>query len=388
MSFLMSAVSGTVMIHALLQFRACRVIRTKGTTACPRPPPMPRRAASHGPLRRSQRLAPRIAPVSRLDRFLDLGGGVLLHPWLRRQDEGRALAALEPVAALLSVLVRRWAWPVPRQWGSFGSGPGQFDGPCGVALSSSGDIVVCDSGNHRLQVFRPDGTFVRQWGSHGAVPGQFYRPWSVAVSSSDEVFVADFFNHRVQVFRLDGSFVRSWGSQGAAPGQFRRPHSLTMHDDLVLVSDLDNHRIQLFGLDGTFVRVWGSFGAAPGQFNSPSGLAVSSAGEVFVCDWDNHRVQVFDLDGAFRCTWGSKGNVPGQFQNPRRVAVSCACEVLVCDDTRVQVFEADGTFIRCLHLPAVASGDFLPSGVAVTPSGDVVVCDANNHCLAVLPAGA
>ena len=109
----------------------------------------------------AQPVVPCVAPVSRLERLLDLGGGVLLHSWLRRQDEGRALAALEPVAAPLSVLVRRWAWPVPRHWGGRGSGPGQFSTPRGVALSSDGDIVVCDTDNHRLQVFRPNGTLVR-----------------------------------------------------------------------------------------------------------------------------------------------------------------------------------------------------------------------------------
>ena len=360
----------------------------KGTTACPRPPPMPRRAASHGPLRRSHRMALPIATVSRLERLLDLGGGVLLHPWLRRHDEGRALAALEPVAAPLSVLVRRWAWPVPRQWGSEGSDPGQFTRPRGVAISSGGDIVVCDSGNHRLQVFRPDGTFVRQWGSHGAAPGQFYGPCSVAMSSTDEVLVADSGNHRIQTFRLDGSFVRSWGSHGAAPGRFQYPSSVAVHGDLVLVCDSYNYRIQCFGLDGTFVRMWGSPGAAAGQFNHPQGLAVSSAGEVFVCDEENHRVQVFDLDGTFRRTWGSNGVASGQFHYPGHVAVSAAGEVLVSDDTRVQVFGADGTFVRCLHLPAGDEGAFEPSGVAVTPAGDVLVSDFTHHCIAVLLAGA
>ena len=146
---------------------------------------MPRRAASAAaaPPRRSRRLAPPLVPSARLDRLLDLGGGVLLHPWLRRQDEGRALAALEPVAAPLSVLVRRWAWPMPRRWGSQGAGPGQFHLPRGVSLSSGGDIVVCDMGNHRMQVLSADGTFVRQWGSEGETLGQFYDPNSVAVSS-------------------------------------------------------------------------------------------------------------------------------------------------------------------------------------------------------------
>ena len=109
---------------------------------------------------------------------------------------------------------------------------------------------------------------------------------------------------------------------------------------------------------------------------------------MFVCDYDNYRVQVFALDGTFRCSWGSHGDAPGLFQRPRFVAVSCAGEVLVSDTTRVQVFAADGTFVRCLHLPAGVHGAFQPTGVAVTPSGDVVVCDSCNHAIFVQPAGA
>ena len=62
--------------------------------------------------------------------------------------------------------------------------------------------------------------------------------------------------------------------------------------------------------------------------------------------------------------------------------------MLVCDATRVQVFGADGTFIRCLHLPAGDEGAFAPMDVALTPSGDVLICDGKNHCIAVLPVGA
>ena len=348
-------------------------------------------------------MAPRhIVPSARLDRLFDLGAGVLLHPWLRRQDEGRALAALEPVAAPLSALVRRWAWPMPRRWGGKGSGPGKCNESQGVAITSGGDIVVCDTNNHRVQLFRADGTFVRQWGSEGAAAGQFQFPCSVAISSTDELymFVADTYNHRVQVFRLDGSFVRGWGSQGAAPGQFRYPSGVAVHGDLVLVSDSGSHRIQCFGLDGTFVRMWGSKGVAPGQFDLALELTVSSSGEVFVCDFHNCRVQVFDLDGTFRLMWGSQGDAAGQFQYPRGLAVSCAGEVLVSDDTRVQVFLSDGSLVRCLHLPATTlvngdddhddddGGAFEPWGVAEMPSGDVVVSDNRNHAIFVEPAGA
>ena len=372
----------------LAQNTAPRLI-SLGAPSSPVLQSMPRRAAASLDQRRqSIHVALPIVPSTRLDRLFDLGGGVLLHPWLRRQDEGRALAALEPMAAPLSVLVRRWAWPMPRRWGSHhGAGPGQFNEPWDVSTTSGGDIVVCDLINSCVLVFRADGTFVRQWGSRGAVLGQFNEPRSVAVSSADEVFVADTWNHRVQVFRLDGSFVRSWGSQGDAPGQFQYPSGVAVHGDLVLVSDQSNHRIQCFGLDGTFVRMWGSRGEAPGQLNCPFGLAVSSSGEVLVCDHLNQRVQVFDLNGTFQRAWGSQGGAPGQFQGPLDVDVSSTGEVLVSDATRVQVFASDGSFVRRLHLPAGAHA-FAPWGVAVTLSGDVVVCDYRNHVILVEPVGA
>ena len=114
---------------------------------------------------------------------------------------------------------------------------------------------------------------------------------------------------------------------------------------------------------------------------------MSSAGEVYVCDGNNDRVQVFDLDGTLRRLWGSKGDAPGQFRFPGGVAVSCAGEMLVCDNSRVQVFAADGTFVRCLHLPSCDEKAFEPFGVAVTPSGDVVVSDWRNGSIYVEPAG-
>ena len=40
-----------------------------------------------------------------------------------------------------------------RQWGGEGAGPGQLDGPCGAAMVG-GEVLVCDTGNHRVQVFK------------------------------------------------------------------------------------------------------------------------------------------------------------------------------------------------------------------------------------------
>ena len=197
-------------------------------------------------------------------------------------------------------------------------------------------------------------------------------------------------NERIQVFRLDGTLLRSWGHLGSQPGLFSSPFAVTVHGDLVVVSDQGNHRVQVFRLDGTFVRQFGSPGAAPGQLDLPRGTAISAAGEIFVCDYLNHRVTVFDFEsGAHLRSWGQLGAQPGEFDSPSRNAIVGEQEILVGDfnNDRVQVFRLDGTFVRCLNVPAGRHGPFQPSGIAVTPTGGVVLCDYRNHRIWVDPAG-
>ena len=71
------------------------------------------------------------------------------------------------------------------------------------------------------------------------------------------MYVCDSFNHRVQVFGLDGSFVRQWGGEGSGEGQFDGPYGVVVNGDEVLVTDLSNDRVQVFGLEGSFMRQWG-----------------------------------------------------------------------------------------------------------------------------------
>src|SRR5262249_8598108 len=51
------------------------------------------------------------------------------------------------------------------QWGSLGSGDGQFDFPIGIAVDGSGNVFVADTGNFRIQKFDNTGTFLTKWGS-------------------------------------------------------------------------------------------------------------------------------------------------------------------------------------------------------------------------------
>src|SRR5262245_46829059 len=70
-----------------------------------------------------------------------------------------------------------------RSIGTLGSGNGQFNGPRGVGVDSSGNVWVADYFNHRIQEFTSSGAFVQTFGSLGSTNGTFKNPTGVAVDS-------------------------------------------------------------------------------------------------------------------------------------------------------------------------------------------------------------
>jgi DNA-binding beta-propeller fold protein YncE len=94
------------------------------------------------------------------------------------------------------------AGTVLRRWGKPGTGPGQFRFIPGdprvltdvfgkIAVGPDGLVYVADSGNARVQVFTPQGRFVRQFGSYGSGKGQFLFSGNIAVDNAGNVYVAD-----------------------------------------------------------------------------------------------------------------------------------------------------------------------------------------------------
>ena len=86
------------------------------------------------------------------------------------------------------------------EWGAFGSGAGQFDGPQGIAVDSDDRVYVADTWNRRIQVFTPEGEYLSEIGGYGSGDGQFLVPLRVAVDSAGSVFVSDNRLGRIQRF--------------------------------------------------------------------------------------------------------------------------------------------------------------------------------------------
>ena len=75
--------------------------------------------------------------------------------------------------------------------------------------------------------------------------------------------VCDSYNHRVQVFELSGKFVTKFGSEGSGRGEFKNPVSTAaLSGGRIVVCELNNHQIQVFEhLKGFKAWVKGLFGA-------------------------------------------------------------------------------------------------------------------------------
>jgi sugar lactone lactonase YvrE len=74
-----------------------------------------------------------------------------------------------------------------------------------------------------------------------------------------------------------------------------------------------NARVMKFSADGKFIKTWGKKGTAAGEFSYPHGLAMDSAGRLFVADRENNRIQIFDQDGKFIAEWKQFGRPSGVF---------------------------------------------------------------------------
>lgn len=147
-----------------------------------------------------------------------------------------------------------------RQWGTTGetgTAAGAFTYPTDVAVADDGGFVVADGYNDRVQAFGPDGAFRTKWGGpfamniHGPFNGWFATVTGIAVGPEGRVFVADFYNDRIQVFRPDGTFLTAFGESGEGPGRFAHAVALDVAGDgTVYAADFLNDRVQIWKPEG------------------------------------------------------------------------------------------------------------------------------------------
>ena len=174
--------------------------------------------------------------------------------------------------------------------GRRGRKEGEFNVPRGVTLYDN-QVYVCDSDNHRIQVFDLDLNFVRSIGSRGKGRGEFGAPYDVTFDTAGNMYVAEWGNGRVQVMDTSGQFIRSFGQEGE--GKLGGPSGLHIDDKYVYVSDISGDCIAVYETSGQFVTSFGRFGRNEGEFHGPRCITSCADGFIHVCDSGNDRVQIF-----------------------------------------------------------------------------------------------
>jgi len=186
------------------------------------------------------------------------------------------------------------AGTVLRRWGKPGSGPGEFkfipgdpstptDVQAQIAVGPHGDVYVSDSGNARVQVFTPQGRFVGQFGSYGSGKGQFLRPYHLAVDATGDVYVADDQAGTLSKFSPAGKVVWTIGGGASSDpdltGLFKF-NGFDAHGRLVVVNDVVN-RVLYIDASGHKVDAF-----SPSTAGSPTGhvceATVDAAGDTYV----------------------------------------------------------------------------------------------------------
>ena len=159
-----------------------------------------------------------------------------------------------------------------RYWGAYGStdidddaddtytpgqpGPDVFRGPVHCAEpSNDGLIYVCDRGADRVQIFRPDGTFVSEHIYNPATLAQG-STWDIAFSPDEEqefIYLADGQNFKISIIdRASMEVLYTFGDGGRQPGLFYAPHSIATDSEgnIYTTETYEGKRVQKFLYQG------------------------------------------------------------------------------------------------------------------------------------------
>jgi sugar lactone lactonase YvrE len=255
--------------------------------------------------------------------------------------------------------------------GSFGSVDGtgnaaRFSFLYGIATDSTDNLVVVDTGNHTIRKITPLGgvtTWAGLTGSFGSADGtgsiaRFRYPYGLAMDSAGNVYVADTNNYIIRKITSAGvvstlaGFAGSIGSTDGAgsAARFAFPTGIAVDSaGNLFVADYYNYSIRKItpgGLVTTFAGLSGSFGSADGtgsaaRFNTPWGIAIDSTDTLYVADSGNFTIRKITSAGVVTTLAGlagSSGSVDGtgsnaRFYNPNGVAIDSVNNIIYVVDT-------------------------------------------------------
>ena len=300
--------------------------------------------------------------------------------------------------------------------------------PTNVAVDAVGNVYFAERFGHRIRKIDAAGMVTTyagtgNWGYSGdggsASRAQLHSPAGMAVDNDGNLYVAEREGHRVRRIDTSGTITTyagtgeyGFGGDGgpAIQAQFGRPSGIAIDAEGILyVSSRNGQLIRRIDIEGVITTLAGAReeegddgdgGPASLARIAPTGIAVDSAGRVYVAQRQYHRVRRIDTKGVitgFAGTgeqgYGGDGGpaIQAQFDRPRRVAVDATGNVYVTDgdnrrvrkiDTAGVITTSAGTGDCCYDGdggPALQARLNQPSGIAIDATSNVYVTDRSNH---------
>ena len=213
--------------------------------------------------------------------------------------------------------------------------------PAGLALDGAGNLYIADAGGNRIRYVGPDGTIhafagTGKSGSSGnggpAAAATLNAPSAIVFDAHGNLLIADTGNHEIRMVSPDGTISlvagiakSGFGGDGdvAIGAVFNSPAGLAVDQaGDIYISDTGNQRVRIITPDGninTFAGrgTAGYYGdgrdATSAELSNPTGLALDSAGNLYIADIGNVRVRCVTTDGKMSSyagtgTRGSEGD--------------------------------------------------------------------------------
>lgn len=240
-----------------------------------------------------------------------------------------------------------------------------FRQPGGITIDGSGNLYVADTGNSTIRKITPAGAVTTFAGSPShqgyqegtGVNAWFNSPTGIAVDSSGNLFVADTGNAIIRKLTPSGASSTIAGSAGAtgttdgvgAAARFNHPSSLALDSfGNVYVTDTFNDTIREITSANAVTTLAGTPGVSgtydgPGTalalFNQPAGIAVDSSNNIYIADTGNATIRKSALYGnvstlaGLASIAGLEDDADGDalFNQPRGLAIDASGNVLVAD---------------------------------------------------------
>jgi uncharacterized protein (TIGR03437 family) len=292
----------------------------------------------------------------------------------------------------------------------------QFNNPNGIAIDSKGVLYIADTANNRIRtVTNGNVTTIAGTGTAGstgngsaATSALLSGPGGVAVDSSGTIYIADTGNNQVR--KISGGTITLFAGTGNA--SYSGDNGAATNADLngptgvaidsagnVYIADTVNSLIRKVDKNGTITSYIGGTGPTAGRLNHPTAVLLDSTGALYVSDSNNRRIIKF-VNNVFTViagtgTAGFSGDggpaTKATLNNPVGIALDSAGSLYIADSNngRIRKVTPDGTIFTIAgkggasysgdNGPALSAGLAFPRGVVVDGNGNVYIADTQNH---------